>query len=171
MSEHDDSVPANATTHALKVTTERIAGGFINALYRVPARLVCPSDEVELAVVDAMARAAAVRGIPVEVVDLRPAPAERLDAITAQLDEWRNRATDNDSRPTPTLLIRRGFDIFGDYTHDGPTYPLRSKFQFDQKFLWLFIGRYPSRMRFLFDSYQRPLYRAAGDITPEDWQH
>ena len=36
--------------------------------------------------------------------------------------------------------------------------------------LWLFIGRDASRMRFLFGSYRRPLYQAAGDITPEDWR-
>ena len=59
---------------------------------------------------------------------------------------------------------------FGDDTHEGPTYPFRSQFQFDQKFLWLFIGRDASRMRFLFGSYRRPLYQAAGDITPEDWR-
>ena len=44
---------------------------------------------------------------------------------------------------------------------------IRSNFQFDQKFLWLFVGRDASRMRFLFESYRRPPYGAAGDITQD----
>lgn len=103
-------------------------------------------------------------------VDLRPAPAERLNAVTARLDGWKGGTADNAPSTLLALLILRGFDVFGDDTHDGPTYPFRSKFQFDQKFLWLFVGRDTSRMRFLFDSHQRPLYDAAGEITPEDWR-
>jgi len=89
--------------------------------------------------------------------------------IAAGLDGWRSRAADDVPDVMPTLLILRGFDVFGDDAHEGPTYPFRSQFQFDRKFLWLFIGRDVSRMRFLFGSYRRPLYQAAGDITPKDW--
>nr|WP_229238189.1 hypothetical protein [Dyella amyloliquefaciens] len=165
--------PGRAAERKIEAIAERIAD---HVTYRLtvslglPARLVCPSDEAEQAVVDAVARVATVREILVEVIDLRPAPAERLDAVTARLDGWESRAAKNALDPMRTLLIPRGFDVFGDDAHDGPIYPFRFKFQFDRKFLWLFVGQDASRMRFLFDSGQRPLYRAAGDITPEDWQ-
>jgi len=173
MSEREHPVRTNAVIHTLDAIAERVAGDFIHRLapaFRPPARLVCPTSEAEQVVVDAVTQAAVARGIPVEVIDLRPAPAERLDAVTAQLDEWGGGAADSGSDPMPTLLILRGFDVFGDNTHDGPTYPFRSKFQFDRKFLWLFIGRDTSRMRFLFSCRHRPLYRAASDITPQGWQ-
>ncbi|MBD8900365.1 hypothetical protein [Rhodanobacter sp. DHG33] len=162
-----------AATLTLKAIAERLAGGFIHRLTPLlgtPARVVCPSDEAEQAIVDAMTQVAAVQGLPVEVIDLRPAPAERLGAVTARLDGWGSGVAASGNGSLQALLILRGFDVFGDDTQDGPTYPFRSKSQFDRKFLWLFVGRDASRMRFLFDSYRRPLYRAAGDITPEDWQ-
>ena len=173
MSRQEESAPTPAAARTLTAIATQVAGGFLHHLapsFRPPARLICPSDEAEQAVVDAVTQAAASRGVPVEIIDLRPAPAERLDAVTARLDGWRSRAVDGNPDAMPTLLILRGFDVFGDDTHDGPTYPFRSQFQFDQKFLWLFIGRDASRMRFLFGSYRRPLYQAAGDITPEDWR-
>lgn len=158
---------------ALEAITARLAGGFIHRLTPLlgtPARVICPSDEAEQALVVAMTQAAAAQGMTAEVIDLRPAPAERLGAITARLDGWQSGAANSDDQAVQRLLILLGFDAFGDDTQDGPTYPFRSKFQFDRKFLWLFVGRDASRMRFLFDSYRRPLYRAAGDITPDDWQ-
>lgn len=173
MGEHEDCARTEAGTRSLAAIAAQVAGGFLHPLaptFRPPTRLVCPSDEAEQAVVDAVIQAVAVRGIPVDVIDLRPAPAERLEAVTARLDGWGSRAADCDSGTMPTLLILRGFDVFGDDTHDGPTYPFRSEFQFDRKFLWLFIGRDASRMRFLFGSYRRPLYHAAVDITPEEWR-
>jgi hypothetical protein len=171
MSEHEDSMPPVGVPRTLQAIADKVAGDFIHRLapaFRPPARLVCPSDEAEQVVVDAVTRAAVARGIPVEVIDVRSAPAERLDAVTARLKTSR-RETAYDGF-VPTLLILRGFDVFGDDTHDEPTYPFRSEFQFDERFLWLFVGRDASRMRFLFGSYQHPLYHAAGDITPEDWQ-
>jgi hypothetical protein len=173
MSRHDDSAPRPGATSPLAAIAAQVASGFLHHLapaFRPPARLVCPSDEAEQAVVDALTQAAAVRGIPVEIIDLRPAPAARLDAVTARLDGWRSQSPGGDSDTMPTLLILRGFDIFGDDEHDGPTYPFRSQFQFDRKFLWLFLGRDWRRMWWLFGSYRRPLYQAAGDITPEDWR-
>ena len=173
MHEHQDSVRPAAGTRPLEAAAAQVASGFIHHLapaFRPPARLVCPSEEAEQAIVDAVTKTAAVRGSPVEVIDLRPAPAERLDAVTARLDGWRSGSVDSEAGTMPTLLILRGFDVFGDDTHDTPTYPFRSEFQFDRKFLWLFVGRDPSRMRFLFGSYRRPLYQAASDITPEDWR-
>jgi len=174
VSDRDDSARKATVPRPLMAIAEQFASNVINFLtpsFRSPTRLVCPSDEAEQAVINAVTRAAVARGIPVEVIDLRPAPAERLNAITERLDGWVSRAAHSDSDPMPTLLILRGFDAFGDDTHDEPTYPFRSRFQFDRKFLWLFLGRDTLRMRFLFDSHSRPLYRAAGEITPEDWQH
>lgn len=75
----------------LERVAEQVAASFLHHLvpaFRSPARLICPSDEAERAVLDAMIQAAAVHGIPVEVIDLRPAPKERLDAVTARLDGW-----------------------------------------------------------------------------------
>ena len=161
------------TTPALKATAERLARGFIHRLTPLlgtPTRVVCPSDEAEQVVIVAMTQAAAAQGMPSEVIDLRPAPAERLDAITARMDGLKGRATDNDHQPVQRLLILLGFDVFGDDTQDAPIYPFRSYFQFDRKFLWLFVGRDASRMQYLFDSYRRPLYDAAGDITPAEWR-
>ena len=155
----------------LQAVAEQIAVDFIHRLapaFRPPARLVCPSDEAEQAVVDAVTHAAAARRIRVDVIDVRPAPAERLDAITARLKTTESETTENG--PMPVLLMFLGFDVFGDETRDAPTYPFRSIFQFDRKFLWLFIGRDPVRMRFLFGNDRRPLYLAAVDITPRDWQ-
>lgn len=162
-----------ATAHMLEAIAAQVAGGFIHHLtpaFRPPARLVCLSDEAEQAVVDAVTQAAAEMGIHVDVIDLRPAPAERLETVTARLDGWGGSAVDVAPGAMPALLILRGFDVFGDDAHEAPTYPFRSKFQFDRKFLWLFIGRDASRMLFLFGSYRRPLYQAAVDITPGDWQ-
>lgn len=170
MSEHEDSIPKAASTRMLEEIAERLAAGFIHQVFRLPARLVCPSDEAEQSVVDAMTRAATQQGIPIEIVDLRLAPAERLNAVTTRLDGWERGAPQNHPGSPLTLLILRGFDVFGDDTQDGPIYPFRSKFQFDRKFLWLFVGRDISRMRYLFGSRQRPLYSAAADITPENWQ-
>jgi len=158
-------------TRTLQAIAAQVAGDFIHRLapaFRPPARLVCPTDEAEQAVVDAVTQAATARGIPVEVIDLRPAPAERMGDVTARLGTSGGETSDNG--PIPALLILRGFDVFGDDAHDAPTYPFRSKFQFDRNFLWLFVGQDALRMQFLFGSNRRPLYQAAGDITPKEWQ-
>jgi hypothetical protein len=171
MSKQEESVSSVAVTRTLQAIAEQVADDFIHRLapaFRPPARLACPSDKAEQTVVDVVTKAAAARGIPVEVIDLRSAPAERLDSITVRLRTSGGETADNG--PIPKLLVLRGFDVFGDDAHDAPTYPFRSAFQFDRKFLWLFVGQDRSRMRFLFGSHQRPLYQAASDITPEDWR-
>lgn len=131
----------------------------------MPSRIVCPSESAEIAVLEAFAVGAQANAVPVEVIDLRSEPAERLAALTARLADWNSGPTHN-PQATPTLLILQGFDVFGDKRHEEPTYPFRSKFQFDEFFRWVFVGRDPERMDFLFNSYDRPLYRAAIDITP-----
>lgn len=171
VSTRDDSERTGSAPESLQAIVEQVASALIHRLapsFRPLARIVCPSDEAEQAIVHAVVAAAAARGIPVEVIDVRPAPAARLDDVTARLVTSVDESADGES--VPTLLILLGFDVFGDDAHDGPTYPFRSRFQFDKQFLWLFVGQETSRMRFLFGSHQRPLYRAAGDITPEDWR-
>lgn len=169
------SDPASSTLDvaSLDRTVATIAEDFIHRLapaFRPPAHLVCPTDEAELSVIEAVARAATGRGISTEVINLHLAPAECLAAVTARLDGWRSVALDGLPGTVPTLLILRGFDLFGDEAHDAPTYPFRAKFQFDRKFLWLFIGRDWRRMWWLFGSHSRPLYQAAADITPTFWR-
>ncbi|EIM04237.1 hypothetical protein UUC_03415 [Rhodanobacter denitrificans] len=88
MSEHEDSIPPAGVPRTLQAIADKVAGNFIHRLaaaFRPPARLVCPSDVAEQAVAEAVTRAAVARGIPVEVIDVRPAPAKRLDAVTARL--------------------------------------------------------------------------------------
>ncbi|MEN1925042.1 hypothetical protein [Luteimonas qiangzhengi] len=136
----------------------------------MPSQVVCPSEIAEEAVVRALSTAALQRDVPFETIDLRPAPAERLEAVTARLAGWRGRPETRDPTFVRSLLILRGFDVFGDEQHEEPTYPFRSNFQFDEEFRWVFLGRNDERMRFLFSSYERPLYLAAMDITPEAWR-
>lgn len=121
MSEPQHSARTNSEARTIEAVTEHVAGAFIHHLapaFRSPARLVCPSGEAEQAVVDAVSQAAAALGIPVEVIDLRPAPAERLDAVTARLDGWHG-SLDRNADTSPTLLILRGFDVFGDDDRDA----------------------------------------------------
>ena len=154
MSEYTGSGPVAAETCTFAAIAAQLAGSYLHHLvpaFRTPARLICPSNEAELTVVEAMTQASAARDIPVEVIDLRPAPAERLDAVTARLCGRGSK----ERVAMPTLLILRGFDVFGDDTHEAPTYPFRSEFQFDKKHLWLFIGRDCVRRR---RSINRPNY-------------
>ena len=165
-----EASPAQEAARLAEIATT-VAQGFVHHLapaFRPPARLICPSDAAEQAVIEAVIQVATARGIPCEVIDLRPAPAERLAAVTARLDGWDGDSSQDTSQIT--VLILRGFDVFGDDEHDAPTYPFRSQFQFDRKFLWLFIGRDWRRMWWLFGGYRRPLYHAAGDITPAEWR-
>lgn len=154
------------------VTTAAHAGGVAQGFMRIwmPCRLVCPSDEAEDAVIEALSAGAKENNVPVEVIDVRPAPAERLEAVTARVTDWKGRPETRAPDFVPTLLILRGFDVFGDKQHEDPTYPFRSDFQFDEAFRWVFLGRDRKRMSFLFNSCERPLYHAAMDITPAAWR-
>jgi hypothetical protein len=104
-----------------------------------------------------------------EVVDVRPAPEALLGEVTARLGGfYAESATD----PTTAirLLALDGFDVFEGTGRDGPTYPFRSKFQFDENYRWLFLGRDWGRLQRLFKSYHLPLYQAATDLTPKAWR-
>lgn len=71
--------------------------------------LVCPDDESAAIVLEAITRAARSKGVTSEIVDLRPAPADVLNAVTACLREFnflRRAALPRRRR----LLVLEGFD-------------------------------------------------------------
>lgn len=151
---------------------DQVAAEFVHRLFpslRSPAYLACPDDESAEHCCSAIARAASKRRVKTEVVDLRPAPAARLDSITARLRDINDR-TNDDKHPRPTLLILDGFDLLEGNKNDAPTYPFRSRFQFDREHLWLFMGRDLKRLRRMFGDRRLPLYQAASNITPEPWR-
>lgn len=165
-----DSVEVSQQCHDELIRT--VVGQFVHRLFpgfRSPAYLACPDDNVEDAVVAAIAEAAASKGVRTEVVDLRPAPAERLDGVTARLHGFGGHESSS-AESGVTLLVLRGFDLLEGPRNDAPTYPFRSKFQFDQEHRWLFVGRDWQRLRRLFNSYSLPLYQAASSCTLEEWR-
>lgn len=151
---------------------EQVAAEFVHRLFpslRSPAYLACPDDKSAACCRVAIAAAAKKRKVKTELVDLRPAPAARLDSITARLRDINDR-TNDDKHPWPTLLILDGFDLLEGGENDAPTYPFRSRLQFDREHLWLFMGRDLKRLRRMFEDHRLPLYLAASNITPEPWR-
>lgn len=68
MSTREESAHAVVVPSTIQAIAEQVAGDFIHRLapaFRPPEHIVCPSDEAEQAVVDAVARAAAARSISV----------------------------------------------------------------------------------------------------------
>lgn len=164
------SVEASGEAHDELIRT--VAAQFVHRLFpgfRSPAYLACPDDRIENAVVAAIAEAASTKDVRTEVVDLRPAPAERLHGVTARLHGFGDRGSSS-GESEATLLVLKGFDLLEGKENNAPTYPFRSKFQFDQEHLWLFVGRDWQRLRRLFSNYSLPLYGAASNCTPEEWQ-
>lgn len=117
-----------------------------------------------------IAAAAKRKRVITEIVDLRPDPATRLNQVTARLRDLNDRTKDN-KQPWPVLLILEGFDLLEGSENDAPTFPFRSRFQFDQEHLWLFVGREWKRLRKIFGDRRLPLYRAASDVTPDIWRN
>lgn len=157
---------------AIQELAEQVAAAFVHRLFpslRSPAYLACPDDESAERCRAAIAAAAKKRRVKTELVDLRPAPAARLDSITARLRDINDR-TDDDRHLWPTLLILDGFDLLEGSKKDAPTFPFRSRFQFDREHLWLFMGRDLKRLRRMFGDHRLPLYLAASNITPEPWR-
>jgi hypothetical protein len=155
-----------------EVLAEQVSSEFVHALFpsfHTPAFLACPDDQSAKAVLAAITRAAGARGVAMEVIDLRPAPAQLIDAVTKRLCESGNRRERKEA-PAVRVLVLDGFDLLEGAGHDGPTYPFRSEFQFDQDFRWLFMGRDWCRLRRMFGTYRLPLFHAASDITPELWR-
>lgn len=160
-------LPAHVQRLVDEVTHE-----FVHRLFpalRGPALLACPDEITAAACIRAITRAAKKKGTSSELVDLRPAPADRLGQVTARLRDIDNYVPD-EQEPRTKLLILDGFDRLEGEGKDAPTYPFRSKFQFDQEHLWLFMGQDWRKLSRLFGSYTLPLYRAASDITPTPWR-
>lgn len=151
---------------------DQAAAAFVHRLFpslRSPAFLACPDDECADICRTAITAAAKRKRVKTEVVDLKPDPAARLDQVTARLRDINDR-THDDKHPWPTLLILDGFDLLEGSKHDAPTFPFRSRFQFDRGHLWLFMGRDWQRLRRLFGDRRLTLYQAASNITPEPWR-
>ncbi|WP_156112225.1 hypothetical protein [Novilysobacter defluvii] len=149
---------------------EQIVDKFVHRLFPSfvePGFVACP-DEHFPAFAAAMTRAAMARGVVTEVIDLRPAPAERLDEVTERIYVSNRQPLDPTS--PPRLLVLVGFDLLEGHDHEEPTYPFRSEFQFDKQHLWLFVGRDRRRLGRLFHNRKLPLYRAAQDLTPQEWR-
>ena len=157
----------------LDALASQVAETFVHRMfpsYRDPSFLACPDDESAATTLDAVKRAAKSKGVTTEFIDLRPAPADRLNAVTARLHDFavsRRSVVPRRRR----LLVLDGFDRLEGRNHDEPTYPFRSKFQFDVKHLWLFVGRDWCRLSRMFHDRHLPLFHAATDVTPEQWRN
>ncbi|HET7329914.1 hypothetical protein [Dyella sp.] len=168
MSCDDADAIGDADDELIRTTAEQ----FIHRLFpnfRSPGYLACPDGRIEDAMVAAIVEGACAKGVRTEVVDLRPAPADLLDKVTSRLHGFGGQGVSSEKSEL-TLLVLKGFDLLEGKEHDAPTYPFRSKFQFDQEHLWLFVGRDWQRLRRLFSSYSLPLYYAASNYTPKEWR-
>jgi hypothetical protein len=155
-----------------QAVADQVAAEFVHWLFpsmRTPAYLACPDDACAEICRTTIAKAAKKKRVQTEVVDLRPDPAARLDQVTARLRDI-NAPIMGGKQPRPTLLILDGFDLLEGSKNDAPTFPFRSRFQFDMEHLWLFMGRDLQRLRRMFADRRLPLYQAATNITPEPWR-
>lgn len=156
----------------IQAIADEVAARFVHRLFSSlcrPAYLACPDDACAELCQRTIAKAAKERMIETEIVDLQPAPAARLDAITARLRDVNDR-TPYERPPRRTLLILDHFDLLEGRRNEAPTFPFRSRFQFDEAHLWLFMGRDVNRLRRMFGNHSLPLYAAASNITPDPWE-
>lgn len=92
---------------------QQVTAEFVHRLYPsfcAPAYLACPDEEGSQAVLKGIQMASIEKGVPVELVDLSPAPGERLDEITARLSGSPERRTSG-KKPPVRLLTLEGFDL------------------------------------------------------------
>jgi hypothetical protein len=166
------AVPPPPLSAEITTLVDQVAAEYVHRLFpsfRMPAFVVCPDEACTHALLAAITEAASAKGVDTEVIDLRPAPAECLDGITERLCGIHGRPAGEEGPPRRVLALV-GFDVLEGEDNDAPTYPFRSKFQFDRDYLWLFLGRDWQRLRRLFGTYRLPLYNAASDLTPEPWR-
>ena len=157
----------------LEAVVNQVTETFVHRLfpsYRDPSFLACPDDEIAAITLNALTRAAESKGVTSEIIDLRPAPADLLNGVTARLRDFdvsRRGVAPHCRR----LLVLEGFDRLEGRNRDEPTYQFRSKFQFDVQHLWLFVGRDWRRLSRMFHDRRLLLYHAASDVTPEHWRN
>lgn len=117
----------------LYALASQIAEAFVHRHFPVywdHSFLACPDDESAAIVLEAITRGAKSKGVTSEIIDLRPAPADLLDGVTARLRDFdvsRRGVAPHCRR----LLVLEGFDRLEGRNRDEPTYQFRSKFQFD----------------------------------------
>lgn len=136
----------------------------------MPRRVICPDQEQEDAMLAALELALRAKEYPLHVVDLRPSPADRLNALTEQLVRATDVGSEDLSRSPTFVRAVLGLDLLEGFDNEEPIYPFRSRFQFDRTSYWLFVGRDKERMRRLFKNRNLPLYEAAFDMTPAGWK-
>jgi hypothetical protein len=166
------AVPTPPLSAETAILIDRVTAEYVHRLFpefRMPAFVSCPDDTCAQALLAAITGAANAKGVDTEVIDLRPAPAERLGGVTERLCDIPGRPA-GEERPPRRLLALVGFDLLEGKENEAPTYPFRSKFQFDRDYVWLFVGLDWQRLRRLFGTYRLPLYSAASDLTPEPWR-
>lgn len=149
---------------------QQIIGKFVHRLFPSfvePGFLGCPPAWLSL-FLTSLEQAVSERGVEIEIIDLRNAPAEALGEVTDRITAF------NRSRGEPPkqrkLLVLLGFDLLEGDEREAPIYPFRSEFQFDERHIWLFVGNDRGRLARLFHSRKLPLYLAAQDLTPSQWR-
>lgn len=151
---------------------KQIVAAYVHRLFpdlRRPAFLSCPDDLCAHTVLAAITQAAASKGVATDVIDLRSGPQELLDRVTERLRGFEGER-EGRQQSEVRILALDGFDLLEGPDNDKPTYPFRSKLQFDEDHLWLFLGRDWHRLSRLFSDYQLPLYNAAENLTPALWR-
>ena len=149
---------------------EQVIGKFVHRLFPSfvePGFLGSP-PECWSSFLSSLEQAASERGVETEIIDLRPAPAETLDKVTARITALNRRR--GEPLQQRKLLVLLGFDLLEGHEREAPIYPFRSEFQFDQRHIWLFMGEDRSRLARLFHNRKLPLYLAAQDVTPPEWR-
>lgn len=96
---------------------QQIVDKFVHRLFPSfvePGFVACPDKHLP-ELLAALTRAVAAQGVTTEVIDLRPAPAERLDDVTERIYASNQRPADPAS--SPCLLVLVGFDLLEGQNH------------------------------------------------------
>lgn len=105
-----------------------------------------------------------------EVVDLRPDPAERLNQVTERLLPAGARLGTSAKAQKLAAMVLVGFDRLEGEENFTVTAAFRTRFQHDLAHRWVFLGEDRARLSRMFQSYAEPLYGASMDVTPLAWR-
>lgn len=133
----------------------------------MPSLIVCPSEGAELAVVRAFSTGAQESAVPVEVIDLRSEPAARLAAVTERLADWSRGPTQDPQPADAAHFLQASTRSETNGMKDQPIYSVPGSSSMNSSGGSSWPERGPHG---LFNSYDRPLYRAALDTTPSSWR-